>query len=89
MYIKSLDFSLFEAPAPPGIFYQEECDSKISRCYFSDVSQHASINHLVATAAGLVPNVNVHSGKRVLVGETELMSGSSATFVILFNQLLK
>ena len=53
------------------------------------MSQHASINHLVATAVGLVPNVNVHSGKRVLVGETELMSGLSTTFVILFNQLLK
>ena len=53
------------------------------------MSQHASINQLVATAAGLVPNVNVHSGKRVLVEETELMSGLSTTFVILFNQLLK
>lgn len=51
------------------------------------MSQHASINHLVAGTAGLGPNVNVHSGKRVLIEEPEPISGLSTKFVILFHQL--
>lgn len=53
------------------------------------MSQHVSINHLVAATAGLSPSANIHSGKRVLIEETELISGLSTKFVILFNQLLK
>lgn len=53
------------------------------------MSQHASINHLVAATTGWGPNINVPAGKGILIEEIELFSDLSIRFVVSAHWLLK